>query len=175
MKIAISGKSGCGNTSVSRLAAEKLGYTMINYTFRTMAEEAGMPFKDFCALAEKDDSLDMRLDQTQVALASSGNCVLGSRLAIWMLEDADFKVYLYADPEVRAARISRRELRPMQEVLAETIARDNRDSARYRRIYSIDTEAYQFADLVLDTNDLNQFEAADIIVEQAREILKTIQ
>ena len=174
MKIAISGKSGCGNTSVSRIVADELGYSMINYTFRSMAEEASIPFKEFCALAENDDNYDIQLDKAQVAMASGGNCVLGSRLAIWMLEDADLKVYMYAEPEVRVQRIMRREKRPFDVILQETVARDAKDSARYLRIYGIDTNDYLLADLVLNTNELDQFQAAAKIIEKVEEVLKTI-
>ena len=48
IKIAVSGKSGCGNSTVSRLLADKLGLKLINYTFHNMAEEAGIPFAEFC-------------------------------------------------------------------------------------------------------------------------------
>ena len=41
MRIAISGKSGCGNTTVTRLVSEALGFEMINFTFRSLAEEIG--------------------------------------------------------------------------------------------------------------------------------------
>jgi len=82
IRIAISGKSGCGNTTVSSLVAQELGLTLINYTFRNMAQERGMEFKEFCGLAERDLSIDRMLDEKQVELASGGSCVLGSRLAI---------------------------------------------------------------------------------------------
>ncbi|MCK5154827.1 MAG: cytidylate kinase family protein [Spirochaetales bacterium] len=175
MKIAISGKSGCGNTSVSGIVADKLGFSMINYTFRSMAEEASMPFIEFCALAENDNSYDIQLDKAQVAMASLGDCVLGSRLAIWMLEDADLKVYIYADPEIRARRIHRREKKPVETILQETLDRDARDSARYKRIYGIDTNDYLFADLIVNTNELDQFQVAAKIIEKAEETAKTIQ
>ena len=44
MRIAISSKSGCGNTTVSTLLSEKLGYPMVNFTFRQMAQERGVDF-----------------------------------------------------------------------------------------------------------------------------------
>ena len=44
MRIAVSGKSGCGNTTVSTLLAQRLGYPMINFTFRQMAKERNMDF-----------------------------------------------------------------------------------------------------------------------------------
>ena len=95
LKIAISGKSGCGNTTVSKLLAMKLGLKHINYTFRNMAEQKGIPFNEFCRLVEIDFQYDLELDKKQVELASEPGCVLGSRLAIWLLKDADLKIYLH--------------------------------------------------------------------------------
>ena len=54
MRIAISSKSGCGNTTVTTLLAERLGYKMINFTFRQLAAERGVEFWDFCRMAEND-------------------------------------------------------------------------------------------------------------------------
>ena len=89
MRIAISSKSGCGNTTVTTLLAEKLGYKMVNFTFRQLAAERGVDFWTFCRMAEADDDIDRELDRRQVEMAmAEENCVLGSRLAIWMLEKA---------------------------------------------------------------------------------------
>jgi cytidylate kinase len=163
--IAISGKSGCGNTTVTGLVAEKLGYRVINYTFRTMAEEMGISFEELCALAEKDDAYDLKLDEKQVALAKEGNCVLGSRLAIWMLkEEADLTVFLDASLEVRSERISKREGGSPAEILEKTVARDRRDHERYKRIYGIDNDKYGFADLVIDTAEEDQHAVAERIL-----------
>ena len=70
LTIAISGKSGCGNTTVSTLLAQRLGLRLINYTFHTMAEERGVSFEEICRLAEQDDQYDLHLDRHQVELAS---------------------------------------------------------------------------------------------------------
>ena len=42
LRVAISGKSGCGNTTVSSRLAESLQVTLINYTFRNLAKELGI-------------------------------------------------------------------------------------------------------------------------------------
>ena len=44
--MAISGKSGCGNTTVSRLVADRLGLIVINYTFKNLAQDKGMSFEE---------------------------------------------------------------------------------------------------------------------------------
>lgn len=170
MRIAISSKSGCGNTTVTRMLSERLGYKMINFTFRQMAEEKSMEFWDFCRLAEKDDNIDRELDKRQVDMAmAEDNCVLGSRLAIWMLKDADLKVYLTASSETRANRIFKREGGSFEERYNETLKRDKNDSARYKRIYDIDNEKpEEVADLIIETDNKSPEEIVSIIEERVK-------
>ena len=92
LRVAISGKSGCGNTTVSRLVAARLGLRVINYTFKDLARDKGMSFDEICILAESDPQYDLTIDKMQVKLALEGGCVLGSRLAIWLLRDTAFTV-----------------------------------------------------------------------------------
>lgn len=172
IKIAISGKSGCGNTTVSKIVAEKLKLNMINYTFRAMAEEKGLDFKELCRMAETDESYDRELDKKQVSLAMEGGCVLGSRLAIWMLEQADLKVYLTASTEVRASRINSREGGTLEQKMTETLNRDKADSVRYRRLYDIDNDDYSVADLVIDAAAYDQYQIADQIIDAAKKVIK---
>jgi CMP/dCMP kinase len=171
MRIAISGKSGCGNTTISTLVAKELGYPLINFTFRNLAQEKGIDFWDFCRMAENDDSIDKELDARQVAMAmAEDHCVLGSRLAIWVLKEADLKVYLTADAQVRARRIQKREGGSLDQRLQETIKRDAHDSARYMRIYGIDNSDPSEADLIVDTEGKTPEEIAMLIVEEVRRI-----
>ncbi len=166
MRIAISGKSGCGNTTVSTMVAESLGYHLVNFTFRQMATERGMDFWDFCKLAEEDDGIDLELDRRMVEMAFEyENSVLGSRLAIWNMKDADLKVYLKASDETRSKRVLKREGGTLEERMAQTRARDEKDSARYMRIYGIDNNDTSEADLVIDTDDKTPQEICEIIVK----------
>ena len=169
VRVAISGKSGCGNTTVSRLLAERLQVRLINYTFHTMADEQGVSFDEMCRMAESDDSWDRYLDREQVRRARLESCVLGSRLAIWLLTEADLTVFLTASPEVRARRIQQREGGDLAEILAKTNERDRRDHARYLRLYNIDIESYSFADLVVDTERYTPEEIVDLIVTSLQE------
>ncbi|QQO08044.1 (d)CMP kinase [Breznakiella homolactica] len=168
IKIAVSGKSGCGNTTVSRRLAETLGIRFINFTFRSLAEEKNLSLEEVLPLAAQDDWWDREVDRRQVALArENGGCVLGSRLAIWMLPEADLKVYLTARPETRARRILEREGGSLEDVAAFTSERDKQDRERYIRIYGIDNDDYSFADLTIDTDNLNPGQIVDIIIQEA--------
>lgn len=168
IRIAISGRSGCGNTTVSRLLSETLGIEMINFTFRSLAEETGLSLPEIIEKAKTDDSFDKAVDTRQVEMAMKASCVLGSRLAIWMLKEADLKVYLYADDDVRAARIFNREGGSLDEIKSFTKMRDTQDAARYKRLYDIDTAEYSFCDLIIDTAKYTP----DKIVEQIIKELK---
>ncbi|OHD75639.1 MAG: cytidylate kinase [Spirochaetes bacterium RIFOXYC1_FULL_54_7] len=161
--IAISGKSGCGNSTVSRLLADRLKRRLVNYTFHTMAEEMNIPFEKLLEMASADTSYDRLLDERQVAMAHEENCVVGSRLAIWLVRDAELKVYLHASSEVRAERIRKREGGIPAEVLAFTKKRDGLDRERYLSIYGIDNDRFDFADLVINTERLYPERIVDVI------------
>lgn len=170
IKIAVSGKSGCGNTTVSKIVADALELKFINFTFRSLAGERGLDLKEVLELAAKDDSWDREVDSRQVRLArDAGGCVLGSRLAIWMLEEADLKVYLRAKPGIRAERIVKREGGNIEDVAAFTEERDRQDHSRYSRIYNIDNDNYQFADFIIDVDDLEPEQIAELIIQKAKE------
>jgi cytidylate kinase len=145
---------------------------MINYTFHTIAREKGIDFRQLCRLAEADPSWDYYLDKKQIELAAEGDCVLGSRLAVWLLEDADLKVFLNASQEVRAKRIHRREGGAYEDVYKETLERDSRDHTRYLKLYNIDNEKYDFVDIIIDTAKFTPEEIASQIAERAVQIKK---
>jgi cytidylate kinase len=171
LRIAVSGKSGCGNTTVSRMAAGILGIRFINFTFRSLAAEKGLSLEEVLKKAARDDAWDLEVDRRQVGIArEDGGCVLGSRLAIWMLPEADIKVYLKARPESRVRRIIKREGGDVETVAAFTAERDRQDRERYLRIYQIDNDQYGFADLIIDTDDISPEEICALIVEKVRQI-----
>lgn len=164
IRIAISGKSGCGNTTVSNILSDRLKCKLVNYTFHSIAEEIGMDFKEFCLMAENDTKWDFQVDKKQVEMAMESSSILGSRLAVWMLEKADLKVFLTASPEVRAGRILKREGGDLEDIMAETAARDRRDSARYKKLYDIDNSDYGFCDLIINADNFTPDQIADIIL-----------
>lgn len=169
LHIAISGKSGCGNTTVSGLLAEKLGIKLINYTFRQLAAEKGMTLAEVIEAAKNDDSYDKYVDSHQVELAQAEPSVLGSRLAIWVMDKADLKVYLYASDETRAQRVFNREGGDLQQIKDFTAMRDREDTGRYKAFYGIDNNNYDFVDLIIDTANYNPEQIVDLILDKLEE------
>ena len=166
IRVGISGKSGCGNTTVSTLLSQKLGVKLINYTFRQLAAEKNMTLAQVIEAAKNDDSYDKYVDKHQVELALAEPCVLGSRLAIWMLKEADLKVYLYASDETRARRVYNREGGDLQAIKDFTAMRDREDTGRYKVFYGIDNNDYSFVDIIIDVNDKTPEEIVNIILDK---------
>ena len=166
LRIAISGKSGCGNTTVSGLLSEKLGVKLINYTFRQLAAEKSRTLSQVIENAKTDDFYDRYVDTHQVELAKKESCVLGSRLAVWMLKEADFKVYLCASDKTRAMRIFSREGGNLEDIKAFTAMRDSEDSRRYMKLYGIDNEDYGFCDLIVDTDTHSPEKIVEMILSE---------
>jgi cytidylate kinase len=163
--IAISGKSGCGNTTVSKMVAERLGLHFINYTFRALAQEKGLSLGQILALADEDPAWDRTLDARQVELARRQDCVIGSRLAIWMLPEASLRIYLKASQQARVARIHAREGGDPKEIARFTSERDSKDHRRYKETYGIDNDDVSFAHLVIDTERWDARQIAKLICD----------
>ncbi|MGC8851163.1 MAG: (d)CMP kinase [Candidatus Micrarchaeia archaeon] len=181
MIIAISGLSGCGNTTVTAALARH-GFKKINYTFRDLAAEKGLNLKKLQELAKKNSAIDLELDRKQVALlAKEKNAVIGSRLAIWLDSPKvtrklgvkppkiDLKVWLDASLETRAARTKK--AKP-NESKAFTAKRDRENAARYKKTYGISVQEHDFVDLKINTEKFDAESVAAIIAFAARHCKK---
>jgi cytidylate kinase len=78
-----------------------------------------------------DPAVRERLVAMQRALIESGNWVAEGRdIGTVVAPDAEVKVFLTASPQERARRRAEQDGRPVDEVLAEQRARDDRDESR---------------------------------------------
>ena len=170
--LTISGNSGSGNTSTSRLLAQKMGLRLVHYTFRDYAQEHQIGFATVRKMAREQPDIDRYIDERQVELARRGNCIVASRLAIWLVRPADFSVYLYAPLSVRSRRIHQREHTGYLHTLCATFMRDRDDTRRYRRKYNINTKVYDFVDIVVDTRVYSVKQIVELIAEGVKEKVK---
>lgn len=129
------------------------------------AIDMGISFEELLKRAQESLEYDRRLDEHQAMLARKGNTVIGSRLAIWMVPEADLKVYLKASHAVRVQRIHAREGGDMASIERFTRERDAKDRDRYLTLYNIDIDDISCAHLVIDTERWSASKVAEIIAD----------
>lgn len=187
LRIAVSGLSGCGATTVVKLVSEKLGLVWINYTCRDIAKELGKDFEEFQFndVVREFPKYDLMLDEMQVSLVSKNeNCIIGSRLACWLDSERllsrlgmkkmfgfDLKVWLEASPEERARRIVQREGKGFEKTLSDLRKRDSLNITRYKELYGIDVLKHSLNEgisLVINTDKLDASQVSEAICREAR-------
>ena len=166
MRIAISGHSGCGNTTVTRAVGHELDLDVVNYTFRNLAEDLGLSFEDIQEESLNDPLYDYLTDLMLIRAGSRENVVIGTRLAGWIF-DADLRIWLEAPVEARAERIFAREGGSVGDVLAKTIVRDRENRQRYLELYGIDIDDRIGFDVTINTSRLNAEHVAGLAVAAA--------
>ncbi|RME79892.1 MAG: cytidylate kinase [Methanobacteriota archaeon] len=170
MKIAISGFTGTGKTSVAKKLYEHLKDEMeielLAPTFKDVIESLGITLEEYERKAEEDHSIDRKFDEKiREMFSSQGNAILASWLAIWLVE-ADMKVFLHAPLEVRAQRMAEREGLSMEEAIEYIEERDARNRKRYMEVYNIDIDKfYELADISINTASFSIDEEVSLILK----------
>jgi cytidylate kinase len=170
MKIAISGHSGCGNSTATRNVGQALKLNIVNYTFRDLAQELQMSFDELHAQAPDNFIFDYLTDLKLIRAALSEKIVVGTRLASWLM-DADLRIWLHAPLEARADRINKRESEKhssYESVLYKTLKRDEQNRKRYLKLYGIDINDHSDFDITINTGLLTAEQVSGLIVAAAQ-------
>lgn len=168
MKITISGPPGSGKTTVARILSEKLGVKLISAgsVFRQLAMEKKMNLEEFSKFAEGNPEIDIMIDKMQKEIAEKErDAVIEGRLSGWMVKDADLRVYIFADAEVRYSRIAKREGKDLNEVRRETKLREEIERRRYQKFYGIDVDDWKIYDLIVNSTRISAEKIAEIIIK----------
>lgn len=167
MKIAVGGLSGSGKNTLGAELAKSLGITLLSPTFKDLAMKEGISLMEFQKKAEADPEIDRKFDDFVAEEAAKGDCVITTWLAAWLVA-VDFRVYVFAPLEVRAARIARRDNLEYREALRHIKERDRNNRKRYKKLYNID---------ILDSSNFDiSINAASFTPQQMRDItLKALE
>jgi len=158
MIITVSGPPGSGKSTLSKTIADHFGLTLISSgdVFRSMAEERGVSMEEFGQIAESDPDIDKEIDKRQMELSKQvGDFLFEGRLSGWFIE-ADLKIMLKTDLEVRARRISLRESISMEKAMHETLVRQQSEAKRYKDYYNIAITDLTPYDLVMESSVWDQ-------------------
>ena len=170
MRIAISGHSGCGNTTATTNVGNLLKLKIINFTFRDLAKDLGKPFEEIHAEATTHLIYDYLTDLTLIRYSlKNENVAVGTRLAAWLM-DAELRIWLHAPLETRAARINKRESEKSfsyEQTLYKTLKRDAQNKKRYLMLYGIDIEDHSDFDVTINTEKLTAEQVSGLIASAA--------
>jgi CMP/dCMP kinase len=170
LKIAISGHSGCGNTTATHTVAKILSIQVLNYTFRNLAQDLQIPFETLQERSSEHFIFDYLTDLVLMRQSQNANVIVGSRLAAWNI-DSELRIWLYASLEARASRINKREQAkgiPYEEVLYTTLKRDEQNRKRYLQVYGIDINDRSELDITINTESLSVEQVSSLIVSAAQ-------
>jgi len=162
--IAISGFAGSGKNTVSRIAAQSLGWRVVEPTFKTLAEREGIPLMEFQARAHSDFDIDKKFDEALQEAAKEGGCVIATWLGPWMAPGRAFRVWLEAPLETRAKRLCGREGKTEEQALEHIKKRDADNVERYKKVYGIDITNHSGFDMILDASKKTPEQLADEII-----------
>jgi len=172
MRVSISGPPGSGKTTIASIVSKSLRLKLIltGQVFREQAKSAGMDVHRYNNLAEKDKSIDEKLDAEILRLAkASENVLVEGRLAGHVLHSNKvpaFKVFVNAPARVRAERIAKREGTKWEHEMEKLAARELSEKKRYKVFYGIDVGDMSIYDLVIDSERITAEEAAKIVIDE---------
>jgi len=170
MIITLGGRAGAGKSSVGRALAELSGYKFYSAgdVRREYALKHGLTLAELNERAKLDPASDFLVDDYMRAMAvREDNFVVDAWLAFHFFPQS-IKVFLNANPKLRASRIFNRnhseELSSdLEEALRLMTEKEDCSAARYRKLYGIDIYDLNNYDLVVDTTN-KSVEATTVVV-----------
>jgi cytidylate kinase len=141
MVITISGPAGSGKSHCASSLALQFGlvYHSSGSIFRKIALERGISLEELTAQTETNSEIDLEIDRRGKELAKGGGIIMEGRLSAFFAPEANrLSFYLTAPFEERAKRIAERERIPLKEAEEKTLAREESERRRYKRLYGLD-------------------------------------
>ena len=168
--VTVGGPPGSGTSTVCRLLSERTGleYIYAGQIFRDKARELGLSLADFGALCEREPRYDIELDEEMMGKASKGNVIVEGRMIgpLCMKRDIpSLRIYIDADPSVRAGRVMERDGGDLGEVIGQMEEREKSEISRYLGYYGIDPSDHRWYDLVIDSTYASPEQELDMILE----------
>ncbi len=171
--ITVGGPPGSGTSTVCQLIEErtKMEYIYAGQIFRHQAKNLGISLSEFSVLCENDPKFDRSLDDLMLEKATKGNVILEGRMIGPLCSKkkiGSLKIYIDADPTIRAKRVMERDGGTLEEVVEKMSYREESEAQRYLRYYDIDPREKSFYDMIIDSSNLTPEEELDLIMEQIR-------
>ena len=176
MIITLSGLAGSGKSTTAKYLAKKLSlkhYSTGDF-MRAIANERGVSILELNKLSETDKSIDNELDQRQILLGKNEDTfIIDGRLSFHFIPRS-LKIFLTADPLLRAQRIFRDQRATeknvtLEDTMKHMLARQQSEKKRYMALYHVDYLNEKNYDLVIDTTGLTIEQTGDAIIRYVQQ------
>jgi len=140
--IIIAGLAGSGKSTLAKQIARTfaLRYVSGGYLFEKVKEDPAWwetHGAEYNKNREKDPSADLAVDEMIKREAEKGDVVIDSKTAPWLIKEG-FKIWLDADLDTRAKRVSQRSNISVDEAKTRIRNRDEFDRQLYLKLYGFD-------------------------------------
>ncbi|MBI4154310.1 cytidylate kinase family protein [Candidatus Woesearchaeota archaeon] len=174
--IAISGQPGTGSSTVGRLLAENLRLRFFSVgeyqkSIISGANETDRAMNFWKAESSKKKKTHEQIEKMQEKEAAKGDVVVEGKLSVHFLRElSDFKVWLKAPIEIRAARTAQRDGISANEAMDMLRKREEEQRTTWKKVYGFDyTRQEQDADLVVDSSGKPPEKVVAEIISEMRE------
>jgi predicted cytidylate kinase len=169
--ITVGGPPGAGTSTLCKLLKEELDidYVYAGQIFRDKAREMNLSLAQFSDLCKQDPSYDHQLDNYMIDIARKGNVLVEGRMIGPLCKKFNipsFRVYIHADPKIRAERIMERDGGDLNEVFERMEDREESEARRYLDFYGIDPRERSWYDIVIDSTNISPPEELFIIIRK---------
>ncbi len=179
--ILISGLPASGKTTVAKMLAEKLGFSVVGGSdaLKELAKTKGYkPIGNdwwdtsegikFLKERASDPEFDMETDKKLIELLKKGKVVVTSYTLPWLV-DLGFRVWLDADLETRAKRMAERDHISIDEAKKVIEIRDAENRDLYEKLYGIKFgEDLSPFDIVIDVNEATPEQIVEKIIKEIK-------
>jgi cytidylate kinase len=105
--------------------------------------------------------------------AERGNVIIDGHAAPWLLKDlATLRVAVVASLNTRVKRLAERDGKPFDQVMEETLVREEVERRRYLKWYNIDIRDFTDFDMVVNSERFSPNEIVEIILKALEIICK---
>ncbi len=176
--IVISGKPGCGSSTVAKLLAKKLGlrhFSLGDYNkshAKKAKNETDRSLEMWRLEPQKLKKFHIHSDKYVRTIAKKGSIVIDAKLGIRMIKGLyDYGIWLTAPRGVRAKRYAKRGNTSIKDGMKKLLEKDALERSNWKKIYGFDSFSQsKDADLVINTGNKTPEQIVELIISKMKRV-----